>query len=71
MKFNEKRDYSDIIDLPHPVSKKQPPMPVEARAAQFAPFAALTGLDEMMDATAENERERVKNEIERTGFDDC
>ena len=71
MKFNENRDYSDIIDLPHPVSKKHPPMPKEARAAQFAPFAALTGLDDMMDATAENERERVRNEIEKADIEGC
>lgn len=35
--------YEDIINLPHPVSKRHKPMPVEDRAAQFAPFAALTG----------------------------
>lgn len=38
-------DYSDIIDLPRPVSHKYPPMSLEKRAAQFAPFAALTGFD--------------------------
>ena len=35
--------YDAIIGLPHHVSKKHPPMPMEKRAAQFAPFAALTG----------------------------
>ena len=35
--------YRDIIDLPHPTSRKHPRMSLEARAAQFAPFAALTG----------------------------
>ena len=37
--------YDDIINLPHPVSKKHPQMPLTDRAAQFAPFAALTGYD--------------------------
>lgn len=37
--------YDDIIDLPHPVSKKHPQMPSEDRAAQFSPFAALTGYE--------------------------
>lgn len=36
-------DYRDIIDLPHHVSNKHPQMPLMDRAAQFAPFAALTG----------------------------
>lgn len=38
--------YDDIIHLPHHVSTKHPPMPLQARAAQFAPFAALTGHEE-------------------------
>ena len=37
--------YDDIINLPHPVSKNHPQMPLRDRAAQFAPFAALTGHD--------------------------
>ncbi|MDE7466211.1 MAG: YolD-like family protein [Muribaculaceae bacterium] len=35
--------YDDIINLPHHVSKTRTPMSMENRAAQFAPFAALTG----------------------------
>ena len=35
--------YDDIIRLPHPTSSKHPRMSMEERAAQFAPFAALTG----------------------------
>lgn len=35
--------YDDIIHLPHPEPKRHPRMSLEARAAQFAPFAALTG----------------------------
>ena len=39
-------NYDDIINLPHHVSKKHPQMSLHDRAAQFAPFAALTGYDE-------------------------
>ena len=42
-------DYSDIINLPHHVSKNHPQMSREARAAQFAPFAALTGYDDVIE----------------------
>lgn len=45
--------YDDIMALPHPVSVRHPRMPVSNRAAQFAPFAALTGYD---DALRESER---------------
>lgn len=46
--------YDDIIDLPHPVSQKNPQMSMHDRAAQFSPFAALTGHGA---AIAETERE--------------
>ena len=44
--------YDDIINLPHHVSAKRPQMSRSARAAQFAPFAALVGLDDEMEETA-------------------
>jgi hypothetical protein len=44
--------YDDIIDLPHHVSEKHPPMPMIDRAAQFSPFAALTGYDAAIVETA-------------------
>lgn len=44
--------YDDIIDLPHPVSHRHPPMPRESRAAQFAPFAALRGYDDSLQEEA-------------------
>lgn len=39
------KNYEAILDLPHPISTTHPQMPLEKRAAQFAPFAALTGLE--------------------------
>lgn len=35
--------FKDIIHLPHPEPKTHRRMPIEARAAQFAPFAAISG----------------------------
>ena len=43
--------YDDIINLERPVSFKHPRMPISDRAAQFAPFAALTGYDDAIDET--------------------
>ena len=37
--------YEDIVNLPHPQSGRHTQMPLESRAAQFAPFAALTGFE--------------------------
>ena len=44
--------YADIIDHPRHVSAKHPPLPPESRAAQFSPFAALTGYDDVISETA-------------------
>ena len=44
--------YDDIIDLPHPISRNHPQQPMEKRAAQFSPFAALTGYDDAVEETA-------------------
>lgn len=45
-------NYDDIIGLPHHVSQRHPHMPVSDRAAQFAPFAALTGYGDVIKETA-------------------
>ena len=45
--------YDDIIHLEHPTSKRHPRMSRLDRAAQFAPFAALTGFDGVIDKTAD------------------
>ena len=47
------KNYDDIINLPNHISLKHPRMSIEARSAQFAPFAALTGYN---DAVKETER---------------
>jgi len=52
-------DYSDIINLPHYESKRHPRMSMMARAAQFAPFAALTGYNEAIDETAQRNAEEM------------
>ena len=44
--------YDDIIDLERPVSRRHSPMPMAERAAQFAPFAALTGYEEVIAEAA-------------------
>ena len=46
------KDYSDIIDLPHHVSLAHPQMSLNDRAAQFSPFAALTGYEEVIKETS-------------------
>lgn len=49
---DNKNDYSDIINLPHHVSPRHLQMPMSDRAAQFSPFAALTGHEEAITETA-------------------
>lgn len=52
------KGYEDILHMPHHVSATHPPMPPESRAAQFSPFAALTGYEGVIEETARmNEEE--------------
>ena len=51
--------YDDIIDLPRPKSAHEP-MPMSDRAAQFSPFAALTGYEDAIDETARLTDARVE-----------
>ncbi|MDO4981635.1 MAG: hypothetical protein Q4E58_12105 [Prevotellaceae bacterium] len=55
-------EYDDIINLPHHVSKNHRQMPMEMRAAQFAPFAALTGYDAVINETARLTDQQVELE---------
>ena len=50
-------NYDDIINLPHHVSKRHPRMSMWNRAAQFAPFAALTGYEDAIQDTKEKNQE--------------
>lgn len=52
--------YDDIIDLPHFVSKKYPQMSMKDRAAQFSPFAALTGYDAEIKETTRLTDRRIE-----------
>lgn len=51
--------YDDMLHLPHHVSPTRPQMPMKDRAAQFSPFAALTGYDDTIRETARQTEERV------------
>ena len=62
--------YEDIMKLSRPVSAKHPPMPREERAAQFSPFAALTGYEEAIAETGRlTERRLTLTEEEKAQID--
>lgn len=46
-----KHNYDDIIHLSRPISRRHRPMPLEERAAQFSPFAALSGFSDVLKET--------------------
>ena len=52
-------EYKDIINLPHHVSSKRPQMPMLDRAAQFSPFASLTGYDDAIHETGRLTDEKI------------
>lgn len=56
--MNNEHQYDDIINLPHHTSKTRPRMSMINRAAQFSPFAALTGYDDAVVETARLTDER-------------
>lgn len=57
--------YDDIIDLPHPEPQTHPRMPMRDRAAQFAPFAALTGHRAALAETERRAADAAEPENER------
>ena len=52
-------EYSDIIDHPHHQSQTRPHMSMTSRAAQFSPFAALTGYGDAVDETGRLTDEKI------------
>ena len=58
------RKYNEIMGLPHHVSKTRPQMPMSDRAAQFAPFAALTGYNAAIKETGRLTDERIELDVE-------
>ena len=62
MRMNNR--YNEIINLPHHVSKTRPQMPMSDRAAQFAPFAALTGYDAAIKETGRLTDEKIEMDEE-------
>ncbi len=63
--------YDDIINLPHPNSAKHPRMSMIDRAAQFSPFAALTGHGAAIEETARLTDRRIElTEEEKTVLDE-
>ena len=68
--MEESHLYDDIIDLPHHVSDRHPQMPLSDRAAQFSPFAALTGYDAAITETARlTDRKRELSEERKHEID--
>ena len=52
--------YDDIINLPHHVSAKHPRISMYNRAAQFSPFAALTGYEKAIEEARKKQEEAVR-----------
>lgn len=72
MPEDDPRRYDDIIDLPHHVSATRPQMSMLNRAAQFSPFAALTGYGEAIEEAARQTDRRIElSEAEQAGINDC
>ena len=63
MSLTETHRYDDIIDLPHHQSQTHAHMSMHNRAAQFMPFAALTGYDDIIRQTAQSSDDAVERVV--------
>lgn len=59
MKHTDIRDYEDIINLPHHQSDTRAHMSMTERAAQFSPFAALTGHRAIIEETTRRSEKKI------------
>lgn len=70
-KYERVQNYDDIINLPHPVSAAHPQMSMLDRAAQFSPFAALSGHSDAIRETARltdefaDQDENIREDLDR------
>ena len=69
MTLQETHAYDDIINLPHHQSRKHPHMSRHQRAAQFMPFAALTGYNQVIEQTAKNAETAIAQAIPISALD--
>ena len=60
--------YKDLLDRPHPVSRLYRPMPDMDRAAQFSPFAALTGYHQHIRSSEEQFADSEQDQLEREAW---
>lgn len=68
--MNKSNKYNNIINLPHHVSSTRPHMSMIDRAAQFSPFAALTGYDAAVKETARLTEQKIElDEYEKVALD--
>ena len=71
MDYSDEHKYDDIINMPHHVSVSRPRMSMIDRAAQFSPFAALTGYDAAVKETARLTDSRIElDEYEKVALDE-
>lgn len=59
--------YDDMLYLPHHQSERRAHMPMASRAAQFAPFAALTGYEARVEETARQVQKQIEQSENETG----
>ena len=65
--MKNKNDYESIMHRPHHISRRHPRMSMSNRAAQFAPFSALTGYEEAIDKTQKDNNGKTDTAKSNTG----